>query len=123
MPLIKIDLHVHIHGDNGNIATELQKLKQFMGQEFDALKAQLETTNTKLTEAGTTIGTAATGLKVDVDQLKQMISDLSNGATPAQIAELKVVADSMSTTTDGLVAAAEALKNLDAETTQDAPQS
>jgi hypothetical protein len=113
MALFKPEIHVHIHmhGDNqtGDIATELRKIKQVMGENFEKLKTDVEGLNVKLDLAAT----ATAGLKVDIDNLKEQIANLPNGATPEEIAALQTIVDGISGKAD---AVATALTNLDAET-------
>lgn len=118
MPLFVFHNHVHVHGNNqpGDIATEFLKLKQFMSEQTDALKTQIADTNTKLDSAGTVIAAAATGLKTDLDTIKQKLADLGNGATPAEIAEVAALVSGTSTRADNVVSLANALKTLDEET-------
>lgn len=80
-----------------------------MSQVIDDLKAKVSAQSTALDN----IGTSVTGIQADVAALKQKIADLSNGATPEEIAELSTLVDGVGSKIDAI---GTTTASLDAET-------
>jgi methyl-accepting chemotaxis protein len=89
------------------------KLNQIMSQVSD-LKDKINAQSTALDA----ISGSVTGIQADVAALKQKISDLSNGATAAEIAELSALVDGVSSKIDTI---ATTTASLDAETDSQNP--
>jgi len=98
----------HKRGNDRKLKLIIQKLNE-MSAATDAIKEKLAAQS----QALDTVSTNVTGIAGDVTFLKQKLSDLSNGATAAEIAELSGLVDGVSTKVDAIGAAT---ASLDAET-------
>lgn len=95
--VFNIENHYHSHVDTTEILSILNiiklqnhKIMATAQEQFEEVKAALQTANDKLD----TVGTNVSGVAQDVAFLKAKIDALQDGATAEQMAELKTLADS-----------------------------